>query len=148
MKDSRKFMKTMWVILLQSRELSGTTVLITYFLLSNHWDCFLNQSKHSVVSIQDIYNIEDVPTYITKNDGFCLENAMGYGISESMGYGLEFPTYWHGSSKILWGMREYGLSGVWVIRVSTVITRRISHQKNKSTWLLSGPWTLTKATHL
>jgi len=52
--------------------------------------------------------------------GFCLENAMGYGISESMGYGLEFPAYRHGSSKILWGMREYGLSGVWVIRVLTV----------------------------
>jgi len=49
--------------------------------------------------------------------GFCLENAMGYGISESMGYGLEFPAYQHGSSKILWGMREYGL-----LRVSTVIT--------------------------
>jgi len=45
---------------------------------------------------------------------------MGYGISESMGYGLEFPAYRHGSSKILWGMREYGLSGVWVIRVLTV----------------------------
>ena len=44
--------------------------------------------------------------------GFCLENAMGYGISESMGYGLEFPAYRHGSSKILWGMREYGLSRV------------------------------------
>jgi len=52
--------------------------------------------------------------------GFCLENAMGYGISESMGYGLEFPAYRHGSSKILWGMREYGLSGVWVMRVLTV----------------------------
>jgi len=59
---------------------------------------------------------------LIKMYGFCLENAMGYGISESMGYGLEFPAYRHGSSKILWGMREYGLSGVWVIRVSTVVT--------------------------
>jgi hypothetical protein len=57
---------------------------------------------------------------LIKMYGFCLENAMGYGISESMGYGLEFPAYQHGSSKILWGMREYGLSGVWVIRVLTV----------------------------
>ena len=58
---------------------------------------------------------------LIKMYGFCLENAMGYGISESMGYGLEFPAYRHGSSKILWGMREYGLSGVWVIRVLTVV---------------------------
>ena len=57
---------------------------------------------------------------LIKMYGFCLENAMGYGISESMGYGLEFPAYRHGSSKVLWGMREYGLSGVWIIRVSTV----------------------------
>ena len=34
-------------------------LLIMYFLLANHWARFLNQSKRSVVSIQDVYNIED-----------------------------------------------------------------------------------------
>jgi len=61
---------------------------------------------------------------LIKMYGFCLENAMGYGISESMGYGLEFPAYRHGSSKILWGMREYGLSRV--IRCSTVVERKVA----------------------
>ncbi|KAF8239650.1 hypothetical protein L208DRAFT_1236098 [Tricholoma matsutake] len=46
---------------------------------------------------------------------------MGYWVLESMGYGFHFPTYQLGSSKILWGMGEYGLPGVWVKRVSTVL---------------------------
>jgi hypothetical protein len=45
---------------------------------------------------------------------------MGYWVLESMGYGFHFPAYRLGSSKILWGMGEYGLPGVWVKRVSTV----------------------------
>ncbi|KAF8223468.1 hypothetical protein L208DRAFT_1316665 [Tricholoma matsutake] len=45
---------------------------------------------------------------------------MGYWVLESMSYGFHFPAYQLGSSKILWGMREYGLPGVWVKRVSTV----------------------------
>jgi len=63
---------------------------------------------------------------LIKMYGFCLENAMGYGISESMGYGLEFPAYRHGSSKILWGMREYGLSGVQVITADTQLFEQVS----------------------
>ncbi|KAF8234462.1 hypothetical protein L208DRAFT_1261410, partial [Tricholoma matsutake] len=39
-----------------------------------------------------------------------------------MGYGFEIPAYRLGGSKILWVMGEYGLSGVWVKRVSTVTT--------------------------
>ena len=37
-----------------------------------------------------------------------------------MGYGFQIPAYQLGESKILWGMREYGLPGVWVKRESTV----------------------------
>jgi hypothetical protein len=52
--------------------------------------------------------------------GFCSENAMGYGVSGSMDYGLKFPANQHGSSKILWGITEYGLSKIWVMTESTV----------------------------
>jgi hypothetical protein len=45
---------------------------------------------------------------------------MGYGVSESMGYGSKFPANQLGILEIPWGIREYGLPGVWVKRGSTV----------------------------
>jgi hypothetical protein len=53
--------------------------------------------------------------------GFYLATGMGYGLLGSMGYGFEFPAYQLGGSKIVWVMGEYGLSGLWVMRESTVI---------------------------
>jgi hypothetical protein len=46
---------------------------------------------------------------------------MGYGVSESMGYGSKFPANQLGILEIPWGIREYGLPGVWVKRGSTVV---------------------------
>ena len=37
-----------------------------------------------------------------------------------MGYGMKFPANQLGGSKKIWDLRVYGLSGVWVKRVSTV----------------------------
>ena len=45
---------------------------------------------------------------------------MGYGLLGSMGYGFDFPAYQLGGSKNVWVMGEYGLSGLWVMRESTV----------------------------
>lgn len=39
---------------------------------------------------------------------------------KAMGYRSKFPVYQLGHSKILWGMRGYGFSGVWLKRVTTV----------------------------
>ena len=58
--------------------------------------------------------------------GFSSEKAMGYGVLESMGYGFHFPAHRLGGSKNLWGMREYGLPGVWVKRESTVLVPKYS----------------------
>jgi len=44
--------------------------------------------------------------------------SMGYGVSRM--YGL-FPTYQLGNTKNVWDFREYGISGLWVMRASTVI---------------------------
>ena len=55
--------------------------------------------------------------------GFFLTKGMGYGVLESMGYGFHFPAHQLDGSKILWGMREYGLPGVWVKRELTVLTQ-------------------------
>jgi hypothetical protein len=43
---------------------------------------------------------------------------MGY--CGCMGYGMYFPANQLGGPKKLWGIREYGLSGLWVTRESTV----------------------------
>ena len=42
------------------------------------------------------------------------------GLQEVMGYGMQFPAYQIGGSKMLWDKRGYGLSGVWVKRESSV----------------------------
>jgi hypothetical protein len=38
-----------------------------------------------------------------------------------MGYGMYFPTHQVGGQPELWGIRSYGVSGVWVKRSSTVL---------------------------
>ena len=38
-----------------------------------------------------------------------------------MGYGIKIPAHRVGGFKILWGIRGYGLSGLWVKRGSTVL---------------------------
>ena len=43
---------------------------------------------------------------------------MGY--RGCMGYGMHFPANQLGGPKNVWGIREYGLSGLWVTRESTV----------------------------
>ena len=43
---------------------------------------------------------------------------MGY--QRVMGYGSKSPAYQLGGLKNLWVLREYGLSGLWVKRASTV----------------------------
>jgi len=43
---------------------------------------------------------------------------MGYG--RFMGYAMHFPTNQLGGHKMLWGLRGYGFSEVWVKRGSTV----------------------------
>jgi hypothetical protein len=53
--------------------------------------------------------------------GFCSKMLWGIGYGRVMGYGCEIPANQVGNSKILWGMREYGVSGVWVKRVTTVV---------------------------
>jgi hypothetical protein len=53
--------------------------------------------------------------------GFCPGMTMGYGVSESMGYGSKFPANQLGILEIPWGIREYGLPGVWVKRGSNVV---------------------------
>jgi hypothetical protein len=52
--------------------------------------------------------------------GFPSRGPWVIGYEGVMGYGFEIPAYQLGNSKILWGMGEYGVSGVWVRRVSTV----------------------------
>ena len=37
-----------------------------------------------------------------------------------MGYGVQIPAHQLGGPKMLWDFRGYGLSGAWVMRVSTV----------------------------
>lgn len=53
--------------------------------------------------------------------GFPLERLWVIGYEGVMGYGSGFPAYQLGKLKILWGLREYGFSGVWVRRELTVL---------------------------
>ena len=40
-----------------------------------------------------------------------------------MGYGLQIPAHQLGGPKWVWDFRGYGLSGAWVKRVSTVMSK-------------------------
>ncbi|KAF9472369.1 hypothetical protein BDN70DRAFT_868466 [Pholiota conissans] len=53
--------------------------------------------------------------------GFSRGGVWGMGYCGPMGYGLQIPAHRVGGSILLWGMRGYGLSQVWVMRSSTVV---------------------------
>jgi hypothetical protein len=77
------------------------------------------KSTKKVIKEHYLHNI--LPIYSNESMGFALKKAWVIGYQRVMGYGFEIPTYQLGGSKILWGIGEYGLSGVWVKRVSTVV---------------------------
>src|SRR6266436_9764972 len=52
--------------------------------------------------------------------GFAPKKLWSMGYYRVMAYELKIPAYQLGNLKILWVIREYGLSGVWVRRGSTV----------------------------
>ncbi len=54
------------------------------------------------------------------NMGFAFGGLWGMGYCGLMGYGIEIPAHRVGGFKILWDIRGYGLSGLWVKRSSTV----------------------------
>jgi hypothetical protein len=72
---------------------------------------------------------------------------MGYGVSGSMGYEFKSPAYQLGGSKNVWLTREYGLSGPWVMRESTVHSLDLKFQRQisssgSSIFCLPNPWKL------
>ncbi|KAF9473319.1 hypothetical protein BDN70DRAFT_817399 [Pholiota conissans] len=52
--------------------------------------------------------------------GFSRQGVWLIGYCGPMGYGLQIPAHQAGGSIYLWVIRGYGLSGVWVMRGSTV----------------------------
>ena len=66
--------------------------------------------------------------YVAQGPGNLAPIPMGFvpggvwvmGYRGCMGYGMHFPANQLGGLKNLWGIREYGLSGLWVTRESTV----------------------------
>jgi hypothetical protein len=52
--------------------------------------------------------------------GFGSGGVWGMGYGRFMGYAMHFPTNQLGGPKMLWGLRGYGFSEVWVKRGSTV----------------------------
>lgn len=57
---------------------------------------------------------------LIKSMGFALVRLWVIGYEGVMCYGLVFPANQLGKPKILWGLREYGLCGIWVRREATV----------------------------
>ena len=53
--------------------------------------------------------------------GFANQGVWGMGYCGPMGYGMQFPANQVGGQLRLWVIRGYGLSGVWVMRGSTVL---------------------------
>ncbi|KAF9476183.1 hypothetical protein BDN70DRAFT_812686 [Pholiota conissans] len=53
--------------------------------------------------------------------GFSRQGVWLIGYCGPMGYGLQIPAHQAGGSIYLWVIRGYGLSGVWVMRGSTVL---------------------------
>jgi hypothetical protein len=74
--------------------------------------------------------------------GFFVRRFMGYGISGVMGYELQFPANQLGNGKILWGIRDYGLSELWVKRASTVLDEHTCLPRDSGSSLCPGPWAL------
>ena len=58
---------------------------------------------------------------VMKCMGFTSQQVWVIGYQGVMGYGFKFPAYRLGGPKILWIMGEYGLSGPWIKRESTVL---------------------------
>lgn len=54
--------------------------------------------------------------------GIFSKLGMDYGVSKGMGYECKLCGDRPGNSKNLWGIRGCGLSGVWVRRVTTVVS--------------------------
>ena len=52
--------------------------------------------------------------------GFTPKGVWVMGYCGCMGYGMHFSANRLGGPKNLWGIREYGLSELWVMRESTV----------------------------
>jgi len=52
--------------------------------------------------------------------GFARGGVWVTGYCGLMGYGVEIPAHQVGGREKLWDIRVYGLSKVWVMRVSTV----------------------------
>ncbi|KAF8231906.1 hypothetical protein L208DRAFT_1274633 [Tricholoma matsutake] len=51
--------------------------------------------------------------YHAKMYGFCSRGLWVIGFQKVLGYGSKSPAYQPGHSRILWGIREYGLLEVW-----------------------------------
>ena len=58
--------------------------------------------------------------------GFAPGGVWVMGYRGCMAYEVHFPANQLGGPKKVWGMREYGLSGLWVMRESTVIPTSVS----------------------
>jgi hypothetical protein len=52
--------------------------------------------------------------------GFAPEGVWFMGYCGCMGYGIHFSANQLGGPKMVWGIREYGLSELWDMRESTV----------------------------
>ena len=64
--------------------------------------------------------------------GFGSWGIWGIGYCRHMGYHCSFPANQVGLEKILWGIRGYGLPGLWVRRVSTVQLSLTMRQERES----------------
>ena len=59
--------------------------------------------------------------------GFARGGVWVIGYCGLMGYGVEIPAHQVGGREKLWDIRVYGLSKVWVMRVSTVLLKFLAH---------------------
>jgi hypothetical protein len=89
-----------------------------------HWyNCQLGlgSGTKNVTKVHYVHNI--LPIYSNKSMGFASKKVWVMGYQRVMGYGSQIPAYQLGGLKILWVMGEYGLSGLWVKRESTLVAR-------------------------
>ena len=69
----------------------------------------------------EIHNIiKFIVRNLLKPIDFACKGVWGMGYCGPQGYGINFPAHQVGGSKILWDIRGYGLSQVWVMRMVTV----------------------------
>ena len=68
--------------------------------------------------------------------GFWLWMVWDMEYQKCMGYRLKFPTNQVGNWKIIWGIRDYGLSELWVKRASAVLSLRLyQYRPQPRSWL-------------